>query len=339
MRDPGFTLSVQYLRLIAGHVRDRGVSVATWLQRSGLRERDLGDRAPGISLAMFRQLVLDALELTREPALGLIVGDRLLANTHGVLGYAVMNSATLRQAIELIERFVPLRIALVAFEHQVHRGDLQLRVRETMPLGEIARPVLEATLLTIKNVYDALMLGASITCVCFSFDVPPYASLARELFKTEVRWRQPWNGLALPDELVDRPLAMADPEALAEATRICQRELDKLVGDASMAGRVQRLLLESQNGFPSLSTTARLLHLTPRTLHRRLVDEGTSYKALLEDVRRTLAVENLKAARQGVAEIAYALGYSDVANFRRAFKRWHAVSPAQFRARATPRRR
>jgi AraC-like DNA-binding protein len=232
-----------------------------------------------------------------------------------------------------------LRIALVAFEHQVHRGDLRLRVRETMPLGDIAQPVLEATLLTIKNVCDALMLGASVKRVSFRFDMPKYASLAGELFKTEVRWQQPWSGLTVPLEVVDRPLAMADPEAFVEAARICQRELDKLVGETSMAVRVQRLLLESQNGFPSLPTTARLLHLTPRTLHRRLVDEGTSYKALLEDVRRTLAVENLKAARQGVAEIAYALGYSDVANFRRAFKRWQAVSPAQFRARANRRRR
>lgn len=340
MREHGFTLSIQYVRLIADQVRGRGVSVGAWLAQSGLREADLDHRhhAPVISIATFRQLVRDALALTREPALGLIFGDRLLASMHGVVGYAVMNSATLRHAIDLIERFVPLRISLLAIHHEVHRGELQLHVRDTIPLGDVARPVFEATLLTIKNVCDALMSGARVTRVSFNFDTPDYAPLARELFKAEVRWRQPWCGLSLPIEVVDRPLAMADPEAFAEAARICQRELDKLVGDTSMAVRVQRLLLESQNGFPSLPATARLLHLTPRTLHRRLIDEGTSYKALLEDVRRTLAVEMLKSERQGVSEIAFALGYSDVANFRRAFKRWQAMSPAAFRARTAKRR-
>ncbi len=334
MSDDGFTLSVQYIRLMADQVRRCGGSVGTWLSRSGIAEAQLRDSELTVSLSLFRQLVLDALALTNEPAFGLVVGDRLLASTHGVLGYAVMNSATLRQAMELLERYLPLRISLVAIEHEIARGELFLRFREKVPLGQIQRPVMEAVMLTVKNICDALMSGAQISRVSFTFDPPEYAPLARELFKTEVRWRRPATGLAFPLDVIDRPLATADPDSFAEAARICQRELDKLVGKTTMAVRVRRLLLESQNGFPSLSAAARLLHLTPRTLHRRLVDERTSFKTLLEDVRHTLAVENLKAGRHGVQEIAYALGYSDVANFRRAFKRWEAVSPSDYRKRA-----
>lgn len=338
MTDEGFTLSVQYLRLIADQVRSRGVDVATWLGRSGMGEAQLRDAAFTVTFSRFRQLVVDALELTHEPALGLIVGDRLLASTHGVLGYAVMNSATLRQAIELLERYLQLRISFVAVQSEVRRGELRLQLREKMALGEIHRPVMEAMLLTIKNICDALMSGARVSRVAFTFDTPDYASLARDLLKTEVRWRQSWTGFELPLAAVERPLATADPEAFAEAARICERELDKLIGQTTMAVRVRRLLLESQNGFPSLPAAARLMHLTPRTLHRRLVEEGTSFKALLEDVRHTLAVENLKAGRHAVEEIAFALGYSDVANFRRAFKRWEAMSPSEYRAHAGARR-
>lgn len=73
--------------------------------------------------------------------------------------------------------------------------------------------------------------------------------------------------------------------------------------------------------------------MTPRTLHRRLIDEGTSFRELLEEVRHTLAVEHLKSGRFSIEEIAYTLGYSDLANFRRAFKRWEDVPPSESRAR------
>lgn len=76
--------------------------------------------------------------------------------------------------------------------------------------------------------------------------------------------------------------------------------------------------------------------MTPRTLHRRLVDEGTSYRELVEAVRHTLAVEHLKSARFSVNEVAFRLGYTDIANFRRAFKRWEGVPPSTYRERRAP---
>ena len=97
------------------------------------------------------------------------------------------------------------------------------------------------------------------------------------------------------------------------------------------ADEVQRLMLEKQTGFPSLAVTARALHVAPRTLHRRLEDEGTSFKALLEGVRHTLALAHLRQGRYTVDEIAYALGYTDTANFRRAFRRWESKPPSAFR--------
>jgi AraC-like DNA-binding protein len=69
-------------------------------------------------------------------------------------------------------------------------------------------------------------------------------------------------------------------------------------------------------------------------LHRRLLDEGTSYRQLLEEVRHTLAIEHLKAGRFSFEEIAFVLGYTDLANFRRAFRRWEKQSPSEYLARA-----
>jgi AraC-like DNA-binding protein len=148
-----------------------------------------------------------------------------------------------------------------------------------------------------------------------------------------VRYDQEWTGFSAPSSALELPLKLADPGAFQDAALICQRELERIASHASTSARVRRLLLEKQNGFPSLQVTARLFHMTPRTLHRRLVEEGTSYRELLESVRHTLAVEHLKSGRFGMDEIAYRLGYTDLANFRRAFKRWEGVAPSAYRAR------
>ena len=104
-----------------------------------------------------------------------------------------------------------------------------------------------------------------------------------------------------------------------------------VVATETLAARVRRLLLERQHKFPTLNVTARMLHMTPRTLHRKLVAEGSSYREQLEAVRHTLALEHVKSGRFSMDEIAYRLGYTDLANFRRAFKRWESMPPSAYR--------
>jgi len=332
MADRTPTLPLQYIRLIAEQLRGMGVDVGAWLGQSGRSLAWLDDPATAVDYPVFRQLVLGSLAMAGEPAMGLLVGERLLASTHGILGYAAVSSGTIRQAIEVFERFTRLRTPFLEVSHEVSGGEVRVRVGESLPLGDIQRPVLEAVVLSVKNVLDSISMGACrVLRVTFPFEAPDYEALAREMFGCELAYGQRWGGLTLPADMLDVPLRMADPQAFHEAAAICERELDKLRANESLAARVRRLLLEKQNGFPSLQVTARLCRLTPRTLHRHLLDEGTSYRAILEDVRHTLAVEHLRAGRFSIEEIAYTLGYSDLANFRRAFKRWASVPPSAHR--------
>lgn len=335
MPTPGFTLPVHYVRIIADQVRSLGADVGHWLARSDLGEASLGDPELAIPFSTFRTLVLDALVLSREPAFGLFVGQRLQANTHGILGYAAQSSGTVREALELFERFVELRISALSISTEVKPNEVRVRCHQVLSLGDVERPVLEAVVMAIRNVVDTISMGAiRIGEVAFPFERPDYPELARELFGCEVRWGQSWAGFTVAPEALDFSLRMADPAAYREAALILQRELERVSSNQSLSARVRRLLLERQAGYPSLQVTARLLRMTPRTLHRRLIDEGTSFRELLEQARHTLAVEHLKSGRFSIEEIAYTLGYSDLANFRRAFKRWENVPPSEFRARA-----
>lgn len=325
-----FAIPIDYVRAIAEQLRSAGVDVEGWLARSGLS----ADADRLVPFPIFRRLVLDALVASREPALGLLVGERLVAATHGMVGFAAVNSSTVGQALEIVERFARLRAPLFTIAHEEDGQELRITFSELLPLGDIQRPLLEAVVLSVKNVLDTITMGACrVQKVAFPFPAPEYAAIARDIFGCKVSYRQTWAGLSSSRDVIDVPTKLADAAAFQEAAQVCQRELDRLVANETLGARVRRLLLEKQRGFPTLAVTARMLHMTSRTLHRRLVAEGTSYRAQLEAVRHTLAVEHVKSGRFSMDEIAYRLGYTDLANFRRAFKRWESLPPSRFKAR------
>ena len=327
-----------YLRQIGEQVQAMGGDVALWLARHGLTAAALDDGAAEVPFATFEKLTADA--MAREPALGLFVGQRLEVQTHGVLGYAAQSSGSVRQALGLFETFMQTRFALIGLSVTEERERVRVRFAEIVDLGAAQRPVLEAVVMATKNILDAISMGAArIDTVAFAFAPPTYAALASQLFGCTVRYGATWSGLTLPRDVLDTPLREADPLAFQEAVKICERELERLSANATFAGRVRRLLLERRHGFPSLEVAARLMRLTPRTLHRRLVEEETSFREILDDVRHRLALEHLKVDGLRLEEIAFTLGYTDFANFRRAFKRWESMPPTRYRERHANRRR
>lgn len=335
MLTESFLLPIPYIRHIAEQLREMGADVERWLAMSQLSEAKLSSPAFKLDSFRFEALVCNAIAMTGEPALGLLVGQRLTIASHGLLGLAVVSCSTVLEGAEILARFMPVRTSLVSFVVEGTPQGARVCFEGSGPAGDTRRAVLEAVVLSVKNVLDTISVGrCQVSGVAFAFDEPGYAALARELFGCEIEYGASWSGFSLPLKALEVPLKTADPEALREAALVCQRELDALTADESVSARARRVILAKRDGMPSLEVTARMLHMTTRTLHRRLVDEGTSFREIIEEVRHTLAVEHLKSGRSSLQEIAYMLGYSDLANFRRAFKRWEAVPPSSFRRRA-----
>ena len=134
-------------------------------------------------------------------------------------------------------------------------------------------------------------------------------------------------------KMLNIPLRLADPISLKQARQLCDAELAKMANNFSpkLSHRVKEMLLNSVGHFPTLEKTAFRFHMAPRTLHRHLKREGTSYRQILEKVSHTIASQQLTNTSITVEEISLLLGYIDVANFRRAFKRWTGITPSDYR--------
>lgn len=332
---PPFFIAASYVRQIAEQVTRGGARLPAWL----LPLRRIGADgelafAP-LTLEQFRRLVLDAVVLTGDSAFGLRMGERLRADSHGAVGYAAANSRTLGEALETLERYTLARATLFAPRLQAQGPSVRLVFDEAAALGDVRATVAEAVVLTLKLTLDEAVLGPSpVTVVAFDFPAPGHAGQAQALFgAATVRYGAGWTGLELAASQLERPLLAANAELLREAVEGCRRELSRRHRGQSMAARVRQILLEGRHGTPGLDAVAASLHLTPRTLHRRLIAEGSSFRELVDELRHQLALEHLRAGRLTLQEIAFVLGYTDLANFRRAFKRWEGTAPSEFRER------
>lgn len=335
MSDATNALAVQYVRLISEQLGAMGVPLEQWLGLSGLQAAALAREDFVVDLPTFRSLSLDARRMSGEPGLGLLVGERMGVQAHGALGYAAMSSRTLREVLDLIQRYIGLRIALISLSVEPGPEGVRVVLHEALPLGDIRGMVLEGALCSVRNVLQDVSMGAcDVRSVAFAIPDPGYPDLARAVLRAPVHYGASWTGFVLPPAVLDEPLRMSDPRAFRLAADLCQRELLALQEGRSWGARVRRLLLESRIGFPSLEETARRLHVSPRTLHRRLVSEGTSFRQLVDGRRHASAVAQLREGDASIEEVAYILGYTDPANFRRAFRRWEGMPPSRWRAEA-----
>ena len=128
------------------------------------------------------------------------------------------------------------------------------------------------------------------------------------------------------------PLPTANPEGLVQALAACERE-SALLGDGAdpVLARTRALLQLGATGYPGPEAIAEALHITPRTFRRRLQETGMSYKQLLEEARRRDACALLERPEMEVRRVAELLGYSDPANFTRAFRQWTGRAPREWR--------
>lgn len=283
----------------------------------------------------FTQLCDSALQLTGDAQLGIKFGARLDLTSHGILGYALMSSRTVEQALQRLIRYIGLTAPPVHFE-QMMQGTRCLLVCRTEPELVPQQFYLDAVLVAVV-VSAHTLLGARVAReaeLWFTGPKPRHADQYEALAGVRVRFERPVNAVTMPRRYLEAPVLSAQP-AMAELCRQqCERLLANMRDRRGLAGRIREQLLRAPGRFPDIERIAGQYGLSQRTLRRRLDEEGTSYRTLIDEVRLELARTYLTSTTLPVGEIAALLGYDDAANFRRAFKRMQRQSPAEYRESA-----
>lgn len=296
-----------------------------------LSPESLEDPATRVGLATFTRLVRRAEALTGEPGLAYYAGLHMRVSWHGFLGFAAMTAGTMGEALELAERFSRTRTEAISLVTRAFGEHASIFLEEHVPLGELREFFVTALFIGLALIGETLVGRPLTGRIEMTHAEPPYfqkfAAAVPRL--GELRFGQPANRVVFPAEDLKLRITSADPAATRLAREQCERELLALGEGAPVLGRL-RALLRDDLGL-TLPEAARRLSMSPRTLKRRLAEQGTTFSELIDRARRQKALALLSDRRLTLDAIAEQLGYSDTANFTRAFRRWTGMPPGEAR--------
>jgi AraC-like DNA-binding protein len=277
---------------------------------------------------------------------------------HGALGFAALSAPTLGSALEAITELMAVRISAIGLSLERKDGRYTLRLFDRSEDADVFNEVCELTIKNIETLVTTLFGHGLLQAPAGAGQLNPN-SPEREaiiyLARTRPDDEGPWmavfesrlvfdagqNALSIPVDWWQLASPLYDELNYRGNLSKCRDLFIARQQQASVAHRVSALLKQhfeqqiagrsASAELPGLRAVANVMHLSPRTLTRRLQVEGQSYNDILRDVRREYARSLLRDARLSVAEVGEYLGFHEPANFARAFRSWFGTSPAAWR--------
>ena len=309
-----------------------GVDVQTCLLGTGILEAQLRDADALIAREQEMRLIENLmLALPDVPALGFELGLRYNVATFGIWGFALRTSRNLREAIQYALRYLPLSTAycrLAIFCDQ-HEYGTSVDASEIPP--HLRQFLLERDMATAIRLFDELALsGLHVLRLEFQGKPPAHADRIEALSGIAPHYECSRNAIVLRRQDAELPLPMYDVHLVRLLEEQCRAQLERRqVG--GITGQVRQLLLGATGLAAPFEEVASQLAMAPRSLHRRLTEEGTSFRHLVDAERKQLAGQLLENTEMKQEEMAFQLGYGDPTAFARAFRRWFGQSPSEYR--------
>jgi AraC-like DNA-binding protein len=332
LRRPG-TVPGIYLFLLGEVLRGQGHDDAALLAGLSVERASLTAADSRVSVFVCDRALGRALDVAGQQGLGFAYARAVRVTLHGQLGLGLISSLNVADALMLVQRYLALRAPFLSLDSRIEGESSIVEVRADLAPGRKHDFVMEAIMLTL--VYSAeQLLGRPVTEgeIWMQGEEPPYFARWRDELPLPLRYRKPACQLRGPRSLLQASPTLADPLAAQQARTQLEQELQQLQGGQDdLASRIRALLRKPGEALPTLDEVAASLCLSARTLKRRLQEAGLSYRELVDAELQTRACDLLSSTALPVSEIAYRLGYGDVSNFGRAFKRWTGLSPKDFR--------
>lgn len=326
------SLPGRYIALLADLCTQWGVSKTQLLAHSPLAQLDLNAADTRVSLAELNWFVARAIKLTRQPAFGIYAASALKLATHGFFGFAILSSATLADAADMLEKYALLQSGPFFIERAQQADEQILRLGcHSKPPAELDATYAEAFLLTIAYVAKDLVADPIDNfSIRLKAPLPDYYASLADSLPCPLQYGQTENELHFPTALLDKPIKHANPASFQLAKTQCEQTLQELSAHGQIENRVRALICSDLSQPPDLPAVAKQCHLSTRSLKRKLAECGTGYTTLLEEIRTAAAIRYFTDQQLSVKEVALRLGFSSTTNFSRAFKKWTGKSPRHY---------
>lgn len=323
------------VKVLVQLAREHQVSAADCLSNSGIAAASLTDPLARISLeqefAVIRYLQS---RLGTEAGLGLEAGLRYRTTTLGALGYALVSSATLREALDLALRYLNPLYGCLFLSAEEEGSEVRFVVEDGLAPAEVRQFLVEQAVAALYTVTREVigLPGAKLRIgrLALRFPRPPYAERFAVIGSRSTVFGAACNLIATDRALLAQPLPLRNEAAKDFCLSLLAHRSSLENCRESLKAFIRQHLLRYPGRIPTMEDMAACFAVTARTLRRRLEEEGTSFRQMISEVLLGQADELLRAGCS-VDMVASRLGFSESASFIRAYKRWTGDTPGRNR--------
>ena len=332
-----YTISPVHACFVLRDLLQRGYAEAPLFAGTSLDRRAL-ESGDNIAVGDFLKILENARTYTGDETLGLMIGRHTNVAALGPIVGAAATTPTLREGLQVLENFSRLHATYIRVELVSGLHVLSVRFRYLIALGEVERFHSEAGVLFVQN-YVEMLTGKCLDDARYRLSCknPGYTEAYARYMHSPTGFGDTFTSVDLPHHWLDLRSPYYNASMWSQAQfQLAQRMKEQ---SAEVAGtytqHVTALMRSFEPPLPDLNTVVEKLHLSHRTLNRRLQQEGSSFRNIRAEVLQRWACQYLAETDLTVEAIAAVLGYQDTANFRRAFRLRQQCSPGEYRRSVT----
>ena len=323
------------LAMIIDALAAEGIPARDALAGVHLSSEAISSPATRISLNQVIEGYRNADRLSHDPHFSYHAGLRFHLSAYGMYGFAILSSMDYRQTMQFAEKYHQLATPLAEL-HFKEEGGCGVWTINPMPHSRMDASLYRFVLETQFGICISLqrdVMGSSFAAreLHVTYPRPDDAAKYPEVFGCPVSFGQPDNRIVFDATWLDGTPRLGNEITYATVVGLCDHLMDELKLGAGVAGKVRRVLLTNLMRPLNFAKIAHDVNMGERTLRRKLREEGTSFRELVDQLRMDMAIKYLRDTDLTVEAISESLGFSDAANFRQAFRRWTNAAPQAYR--------
>ena len=327
-------ISANFARVLHRELLANGVDEAALLANTKL-DRNRIWYSPQIDPSQFLQLLQNARSLVRDVPLGFMVAGRNRIAGLGMMGVAMVSAPTLREGLQAMASFSTVQAGYLRLDVIAGRPTTRVQVHSLLDLGNCLDIHIESVFSLVQEYIEDVAGRFSSEDHTVQFSVTYPDSGRRAVYETalhgDVAFNTRDNEIEFPTDWLKRPSPYADAELWLVARRYLSEQLQQAVGlePRPFSSHLRSVLAANHPPFPEIAQVADSLHLSTRTLNRRLKEEDSNFRQLKLEAIHNWACRQMLAGVT-VEAIALELGYENPANFRRSFREYMGSTPTEW---------
>lgn len=322
------------VRMVLKACESTHVDTDELLHLAGIDRKVVEDPDGEVSFSQMRAFWQNAFRLSGDPYLGIHAAQHVEIGDYKCLDYLTVHAATVGASMQNFCRYMILINTWIHWEIEEQNDEVILRMSSNA--GAIPPHSYEFVFaIYTKRVRQITSDNWIPEVVHFPFPAPTNIQPHRDYFKTSVQYDAPVGEFVISRESWNEPVPNSDQQLYKVMDEHARMLMAQRPMPDDFVGVVRKEIVRELHGGEALrDTIAEKLHMSPRTLQRRLDENGVAYADLLDDVRSELAKAKLQGGDLSLAEIGFLLGFSEQSSFNRAFKRWTGKTPREYRREA-----